>query len=223
MTSLSSQTIAVVGGGGNVGSALANALAKSGQVGRVVVAARHPEKTQADLAAKNLSHLTVEPVAAAIAAADILILALPSVQSDEGIREMAKSLGDVSGKIVIDSMNPLSEFQDNLQVRWSQGTSGGELLQECLPDAKVYKAFNIVGVEHMHNAAGKDMMFAGPDDAIKDVVAAVGFTPHHMGPIRYARNLEAIAELWIHCSIPALPANYIGRDWTFAIAGNPEK
>ncbi len=35
------------------------------------------------------------------------------------------------------------------------------------------------------------------------VVSAVGFKPQFVGPIRYAKNLEAIAELWIHSSIPA--------------------
>jgi 8-hydroxy-5-deazaflavin:NADPH oxidoreductase len=120
-SSLSTKTIAIVGGG-NVGSAIANTLVKSGQVGNVVIAARDPEKTKAKLAEANLADLKVEPVASAIAVAEILILAVPSVHSDEGIEEVAKSLGDVSGKVIIDSTNPLSEFQDGLQVRWSQGT-----------------------------------------------------------------------------------------------------
>jgi predicted dinucleotide-binding enzyme len=68
-----------------------------------------------------------------------------------------------------------------------------------------------------------DMMYAGPDDGIADVVAAMGYKPYYVGPIRYSRNLEAIAELWIHCAVPPLPANYLGRDWTFGIAGNPGK
>jgi 8-hydroxy-5-deazaflavin:NADPH oxidoreductase len=221
MTSLSSKTVAIVGGG-NVGSALANALAKSGKAGAVVVAARNPEKTKAALAEANLAHLTVEPMSSAIASADILILALPSVHSDEAIEEQAKTLGDVSGKTIIDAMNPLNGFQEGLEVRWPQGTSGGEVLAKALPEAKVYKAFNTLGVEHMIDPVGKDMLFAGPDDAIADVVAAIGYIPYYVGPIRYARNLEAIAELWIHCAIPPLPANYLGRDWTFAVAGNPE-
>lgn len=124
---------------------------------------------------------------------------------------------------IINATNPLTSFQDGLEVRWSQGTSGGDVLQKYLPDAKVYKAFNTVGVEHMADAHGKDMLFAGPDDSIADVVAAVGYKPFYVGPIRYARNLEAIAELWIHCSIPPLPGNYLGRDWTFGVAGNPEE
>ena len=45
------------------------------------------------------------------------------------------------------------------------------------------------------------MLLAGaPEgrDIAELVVAGVGFKPKYVGPIRYARNLEAIAELWIH-------------------------
>eukprot|EP00567_Pseudictyota_dubia_P013277 CAMPEP_0197442490 /NCGR_PEP_ID=MMETSP1175-20131217/8497_1 /TAXON_ID=1003142 /ORGANISM="Triceratium dubium, Strain CCMP147" /LENGTH=222 /DNA_ID=CAMNT_0042972975 /DNA_START=14 /DNA_END=682 /DNA_ORIENTATION=- len=221
--SLSSKTIAIVGGG-SVGSTLANSIVQSESKANVVVAARDPSKTTAALAEKKLGHLKVEPMAEAIRAADFIILSLPGAHEDEGIEKLAKSLGDVSGKSIIDATNPLSEFGDGLEIRWKQGTSGGEILQKYLPDAKVYKAFNTVGVELMDRprSVGTDMLFCGPDDGIEGVVAAVGFTPRYMGPIRYARNLEAIAELWIHCAIPPLPARQLGRDWSLDIAGNPE-
>lgn len=219
--SLSSKTIAVVGGG-SVGSTLANALQRNAKT--VVIAARNPEKTKMQLAEKGLLDLTVESVSPAISSADIIILATPSVHSDEALQGLAQSLGDVSGKVVIDATNPLSDFGDGLQVRWAQGKSGGEVLQESLPSAYVYKAFNTVGVEHMADAAGKDMLFCGSPDQkelVEAVVAAVGYKPYYVGPIRYARNLEAVAELWIHCAIPPLPAANLGRDWTFGISGNP--
>jgi 8-hydroxy-5-deazaflavin:NADPH oxidoreductase len=218
-SSLSSKVIAVVGGG-SVGSALANQLVLSGQAKDVVIAARDPEKTKLKLSEQGYPNIKVNDMKSTIASSDVLILATPSFHTDEGIESVAKSLGDVSGKTIIDATNPLTEFPDGLQIRWEQGTSSGEKLQEFLPDAKVYKAFNTLGVEHMINPVGKDMMFCGPDGEIADIVAAVGFKPYYVGPIRYARNLEAIAELWIHCAIPPLPANYLGRDWTFSITGN---
>jgi hypothetical protein len=53
---------------------------------------------------------------------------------------------------------------------------------------------------------GTDMLFAGSEAAgpralATDVVRGVGFSPIFVGPIRYARNLEAIAELWIHMAV----------------------
>jgi predicted dinucleotide-binding enzyme len=221
MSFLSSTTIAVIGGG-NVGSTLANAL--QGKAKSVVIAARDPQKTKAQLAEKGLDFLTVESLASAISSADVLILATPSVHSDESLKELAQSLGDVSNKVVIDATNPLSEFSDGLEVRWAQGSSGGEVLQHFLPTAFVYKAFNTLGVEHMADASGKDMLFCGsPDEKelVQAVVAAVGYKPYYVGPIRYARNLEAMAELWIHGAIPPLPAANLGRDWTFGVSGNP--
>ncbi len=47
---------------------------------------------------------------------------------------------------------------------------------------------------------------AGPPekrDAVAAVISASGFKPQYVGPIRYARNLEAIAELWHHLAIPS--------------------
>jgi 8-hydroxy-5-deazaflavin:NADPH oxidoreductase len=221
VNSLSTQTIAVIGGG-NVGATLADSILKSGQVGTVVIAARDVNKTIQKLQEMNKSHLTVQESSVAIAAAHILILATSSIHNDDGIKTMIESLGDVSNKLFIDATNPLSEFQDGLQVRWEQGTSAGEYIQSLLPNTKVYKAFNTLGVEHMVDGTGKDMMYAGPDKDIANVIATIGYRPIYVGPIRYARNLEAIAELWIHCAVPPLPGNYLGRDWTFGINGDIE-
>lgn len=93
MATLSSKTVTIVGGG-PVGATLADAIEKSGKAAHVLIAARDPEKTKKKLAESDMKHLKVEDAAAAIAAADILILAVTSVNTDEGIQEIAKSLGD---------------------------------------------------------------------------------------------------------------------------------
>jgi len=54
------------------------------------------------------------------------------------------------------------------------------------------------------------------------VVQSAGFQPHYVGPIRYARNLEAIAELWIHLSTGVIGENTSiewGRAFNFAVSG----
>ena len=43
------------------------------------------------------------------------------------------------------------------------------------------------------------------------IVKAAGFDPRYVGPIRYARNLEAIGELWIHAAVP--PAGFTKENW----------
>jgi predicted dinucleotide-binding enzyme len=213
--------IAIVGGG-SVGSTLAQAL--SDRQHDVVIAARDPAKTQAKLASSNIQVLAVPD---ALGPADVVILATPGAADDAGIQALAASLVDhVAGKIVIDATNPLDSFAEGLNVRWGKPTSGGEVLAAALPSAKVYKAFNTVGVEHMKYALGKDMMFAGdPDEdsvqTVQAVIRGVGFKPFYVGPIRYARNLEAMAELWIHMAIPPLGAQTTSRNFWFAIAGDP--
>jgi 8-hydroxy-5-deazaflavin:NADPH oxidoreductase len=227
--SLSDKTIAIIGGG-SVGSTLAKSLLQSEQVGKVLIGARDPTKTKAALAEQGLSDLEVGSLPEAIQSASVLILAVPGAHTDEGIQSIAQSLidqsppGGLKDKIILDATNPLTEFPE-LSVRWSQGTSGGEVLQQCLPDCKVYKCFNTIGREWMERskALTMDMLYAGPDADIDDVVSAVGFTPRYVGPIRYARNLEAMAELWIHCAIPPLPSKTLGRQWGFVMKGDLEK
>lgn len=217
----------VILGGGSVGTTLAKAIVDSGMAGSVAIGARDPAKTIAKYAAMGLDKvLVVEDSKGALASANVVILATPSVNSNEAIQDLAASLGDMTGKVVIDAVNPLTEFSDGLQIRWKQGTSAGEVLATALPTAKVYKSFNTVGVEHMAQSLGKDMFIAGDEDEqaraiCEATVAAVGFKPFFVGPIRYARNLEAIAELWIHMSIPPLPARNCSRKFWFSVSGDP--
>ena len=222
-TELRMTKIAIVGGG-SVGTTLAKALFDNGK--DVVIAARDPAKTESSLKASHLSELAVQTMTDALKAADVIVLATPGSVDDAGIQAFAQSLGDVSGKVIIDATNPLGPFQEGLNVRWGKTTSAGEVLAEALPTAKVYKSFNTVGVEHMKYALGKDMMLAGdPDEASRkiaeEVVAGVGFKPFYVGPIRYARNLEAIAELWIHMAVPPLGGRTTTRKFWFSIAGDP--
>jgi 8-hydroxy-5-deazaflavin:NADPH oxidoreductase len=221
VSSLSTQTVTLIGGG-NVGITLAESIMKSGQVGTVLIGVRNVDKTKMKLQEINKSHLTVQETTTAIAAANILILATTGVHTDDGLKKLIESLGDVSNKILIDATNPTTEAQDGYQVRWEQGISGGEYIQSLLPNTKVYKAFNTLGVNDMVDGTGKDMMYAGPDKDIANLIATIGYRPIYVGPIRYARNLEAMAELWIHCAIPQLPGNNLGMGWTYKIIGDIE-
>ena len=64
---------------------------------------------------------------------------------------------------------------------------------------------------HTHTGHAKGRKLA------EEVVSAVGFEPVYVGPIRYARNLEALAELWIHMGVPGLKggAERMGRSFHF--------
>jgi predicted dinucleotide-binding enzyme len=73
----------------------------------------------------------------------------------------------------------------------------------------VYKAFNTVGVDILADPVMADnetatMMYAGPPgpstsfDTVTSIITDCGFEPLYVGPSRQARNLESIAECWIH-------------------------
>jgi predicted dinucleotide-binding enzyme len=195
----------------------------------VTIAARNPTKTRTELAERDLEHIPVgDDINKTLESSHIIILATPGIHEESAIKAFAESLGNMSHKIIIDATNPLGPFSTGLCVRWEAGTSGAEILQKYLPEAIVFKAFNTVGVEHMQEALGKDMLFAGgaSDDVAKTsivegVIRAVGFKPFYVGPIRYARNLEAMAELWIHMAVPPLGARNTSRNFWFSISGDP--
>jgi predicted dinucleotide-binding enzyme len=90
--------------------------------------------------------------------------------------------------------------------------TGGELLQEALPTAQVFKAFNTIGTPLMlqPDALGHpiSMMFAGPAgpgrEQVAELIADVGFEPVYVGPIRYARNLEVREHVAEHGTLESL-------------------
>jgi len=166
---------------------------------------------------------------------EVIILAVPGSYEDSEIQKVVESLGPgVAGKIVIDVTNPLSPSYPALETRiWKHnGISAGEAFAAAFSKSTfVYKAFNTIGAEHMAAAADflpggqrLTMLFAGSDDKskreiVEDVIAGVGFEPVYVGPIRYARNLEALAELWIHLGLDGVgeTKEQWGRNFHFQV------
>src|SRR5215468_4981116 len=138
--------IAIIGTG-NVGSALARGLKKSSH--RVVLGARNiTDSATQDLAADAGAELTSPAEAAK--SAELVVLALPWNVAEAAV----KALGDLSGKIVIDCMNPLGMIDGVLGLLLGHTTSGGEIVAAWLPGARVVKTLNQAGAEIMANTAG---------------------------------------------------------------------
>jgi 8-hydroxy-5-deazaflavin:NADPH oxidoreductase len=112
------------------------------------------------------------------------------------------------GKVVIDTTNPL-DFSKGIPPTLAVGysDSAGEAIQRLLPEAKVVKAFNIVGNPHMIHPdfpqGGPPTMFicGNDDDAKKTVTDSIlnpfGWETIDIGGIEGARLLESLAMLWI--------------------------
>lgn len=113
-----------------------------------------------------------------------------------------------AGKIVIDVTNPL-DFSKGMPPKLAVGysDSAGETVQRLIPEAKVVKAFNIVGNPHfVHpdfpNGGPPTMFICGNDEEAKKVVkdnilTKFGWETVDTGGIDGARLLEPIAFLWI--------------------------
>jgi len=61
------------------------------------------------------------------------------------------------------------------------------------------------------------LMYAGAEERAAEagaLIAAVGFDPHWVGHVRYARNLEALAELYIHLGAGMGGTRWADKDGT---------
>ncbi len=204
--------IAIIGTG-SAGAALARGLA--GKDHDLTLGTRHPEDETVRALAAGTRSRTVRPPDA-VAAADVVILALPW----SAVETAVAGLGDLSGKIVIDCTNPLGRVGGALGLTLGHTTSGGEVLQGLLPAARVVKTLNQVGAEIMarnaHLLHRPVMFMAGNDAVAKAEVGALlrdlGFEPLDAGDITKSRLLEPFALVWINQAL----ARGKGRDWAFA-------
>lgn len=186
--------IAIIGSG-NVGGAIATAANNTGH--EVTIADLEGTDTLAVLG-NELGAATTNSNVDAVADSDIIVLAVPFGAVEEVIAGIADHVGD---KIVLDVTNPLKADLSGLQT--DGGTSGAELVQQQLPEARVVKAFNTVLAANQAtpsvDGVQLDGFVAGDDaDAKKHVLhllEEIGFRPVDVGPLSTARYLEGMAFL----------------------------
>jgi predicted dinucleotide-binding enzyme len=107
------------------------------------------------------------------------------------MEETIRAAGDLTGKILVDISNPITEDFKGLLI--GHTTSAAEEIQKLAPGAKVVKAFNTIFAELLpaearEGRAPVQVFVAGDDEAAKkavsDVVAKGGFEPVDSGPQR---------------------------------------
>lgn len=193
------ETFAVVGTG-NVGSALGQRFAELGHT--VIYGSRDPDRESvAQLVAATGADAQAMTPAAAAALADVVVLAVPWQATAATVR----SLGNLTGKIVIDPSNPREENSDGL-LDYTLSVSNAQSVQQMAPGAHVIKAFNLMGarvmrdpdvdegVEYWVPVAGND---AAAKSFVTDLIRAMGFEVTDFGKIRHAHTIEALySSLW---------------------------
>lgn len=124
--------------------------------------------------------------------AEVLFLTVPWT----GVEETLPLLGDVTGTVVVDVVNPYVGGR----VEPLGDTSTAEEIQLRLPGARVVKGWNHVYSANLErpriDGTPSTVILAGDDDAAKETVSQLardmGFEPWDGGGLRAARALELL-------------------------------
>ena len=172
--------IAVIGTG-FIGGILGRALAGAGH--RVTFGSRHPDDD--DVA--GASSATLASPAAALAGADVVVLAIPG----PAVKELVADLGGaLAGRLVIDATNRMGEPVSNSRAD--------------LPTTVRYaRAFNTLGGENMADPVFDDgiadMFFSAPEadrGTVETVIEGVRLRPVYVGADEEAL-IDSLFRLWI--------------------------
>lgn len=202
--------IAVLGAG-NVGGTLGRAWLDAGH--EVTFGVRDAGSAKE----RTLESETGAPVTGfgeAVDGADVVVIAVPFRAVDGVLRKT----GPLHGKVVVDTTNHL-DWTYGLRV--ASDRSAAEEIQDMIPTARVVKAFNTIGFEHMADPlfgdVPADMFVCGNDEAarsrVMELAGDIGFEPVDAGGLSHARALEHLAVLWIFLST----SGGLGRDIAFKL------
>jgi 8-hydroxy-5-deazaflavin:NADPH oxidoreductase len=200
-------------GTGNMGSAFVKQLTKAGH--SVSVTGRDQAKAQA-LAAQY-------PGANALAAtksafgSNVIVVATGFGDAIAAL----KSVGDLTGKTIVDITNPLTA--DYMGLTIGHGTSAAEEIAKEFPSANVVKAFNTLFAQVLadgpvfQNGQQGSVFIAGDSAQAKTtvttIVESLGYKAVDAGTLVNARYLEPLAGLNIYLGYGAGLGTSIAPTW----------
>lgn len=192
------QTIAILGGTGDLGTGLARRWAKAGH--KVIIGSRTTEKAEA--AAADLVDFGVTGLEnlAAAAAADIVAITVPYANQ---LGTLEASRAGLEGKILIDATVPLMPPKVGT-VQLPEGGSASVNAQKALGEGViVVSAFQNVAADKLKSSADLecDVLVAGDKVAARqtviDLVEDAGMRGWHVGPLANSAAAEAMTSLII--------------------------
>lgn len=194
--------IAIIGGTGALGSALAARLAQAGCV--VGIGSRDSAKAEATaaevMAANSGSVIAGAGLAEAARAADICFLTVPYAAHADTLDQIREA---VAGKIVVDTTVPLRPPKVGTVQLPPSGSAAIEAAQRLGEGVRVVSALQNIGAEKLASGAAidADVLVAGDDaDAVEEVRALldlIGLRSWHVGPLANSAAAEAMTSVLI--------------------------
>ena len=193
--SIAELSIGVVGGTGEQGRGLARRFALAGH--RVQIGSRDANRASEVANELGIANLTGSDNVSVVRNSDIVIIAVPW----DGHEATIKSLvAELSGKIVIDCVNPLGfDAQGAFALKVPEG-SATQQAAALLPESRVIGAFhNVSAVDLLDPEKSKfdiDVLVLGDDrettDLVQELVAQIpGARGVYGGRLRNAHQVEA--------------------------------
>ena len=193
--SIADLSIGVVGGTGEQGRGLARRFALAGH--RVQIGSRDANRASEVANELGIANLTGSDNVSVVRNSDVVIIAVPW----DGHEVTIKSLvAELSGKIVIDCVNPLGfDAQGAFALKVPEG-SATQQAAALLPESRVVGAFhNVSAVDLLDPEKSKfdiDVLVLGDDrettDLVQELVAQIpGARGVYGGRLRNAHQVEA--------------------------------
>lgn len=190
-------TIAVIGGTGNLGAAIARRLAKAGR--QVVIGSRSAENARKAADELGLG-ITGLQNAAAARAGDIVLVTVPFAAQEATLLDIRDH---VSGKIVVDTTVPLVPPKVMRVQLPSEGSAAERARRIVGEDVQMVSAFHNVAAHKLatDEDVACDVLVFGDDKAARSVVVelaeATGLRGLHGGALANSAAAEALTSVLI--------------------------
>jgi len=212
------ETIAIIGTG-DLGDSFGVRFAELGYT--IVYGSRTPDSEKAQRVVSETGHgASVTTQVEAARQGDIVILAIPW----PAMNTVAKSLGDLSGKIVVDPSLPWTQGEDGYPASQADPSSA-ELIQRWNPGAYVVKGIGSMGSMIIDRPSAVDGPVTiplasdhrGAKERVAGLVAELGLDPVDFGPLRMGRYIDALQLIYM---IPLL--QQADEEWEFYFRRNAD-
>jgi predicted dinucleotide-binding enzyme len=185
-------------GHGNVGSALAQRWALASH--QIIFGARRPGDDKVKALVAQHPAFSATSIEESLQGTDAIVVAIPAHLT----ADLARQLGDLSGRILIDTTNSVFRKPEPFPNAF-------DAFQQ-ITRAEVAKCFNSTGAENMRNPlygdTPADMFAAGSSPRAKETAMQLardaGFTCYDFGGDDKVPLLEELCRIWIHLAMSGM-------------------